>query len=125
MYKIRNEAQLVLYLQLLFIVVLSLVLFIFFGYISSLSIFCGGLVSLIPNVYFYKKAFKYKGAQNAAKIINSFYQGQAAKYILNAVFFSIMLSISFIKPVELFIGYLSTQLAYWLLPFIRIVNTYE
>jgi len=88
-----------------------------FGLVSGYSALLGGLICLIPNVYFAFRAFKYRGARAARHIVRSFYLGEAVKLGLTAGLFTLVfVGVKPLAPLALFIGYLSVQLVGWLVP---------
>jgi len=50
----------------------------------------GGLVFLIPNIYFTYYAFRYTGADNVHWVLRSFYRGQMGKFMLVGVGFALV-----------------------------------
>lgn len=83
------------------------------GYSSVL----GGLIFLLPNAYFARKAFRYAGARAARQIMSSFYQGEAGKLILCAVLFAMVFK--WIKPLDvaaLFLTFAIMLVMNWLTP---------
>ena len=74
------------------IVVQLLLSFLFFvllqplGITAALSALLGGLCYTIPNAYFVRQAFRYRGARSAKLIASSFYRGKpASSYLLLSV----------------------------------------
>lgn len=66
----------------------------------------GGLIALLPNVYFALKTFRYFGAQSAVSITLSLWSGEMGKYVLTVAMFVFVFMV--IKPtnlIALFISY--------------------
>lgn len=66
----------------------------------------GGLIALLPNLYFALKAFRYFGAQSAVAVTLSLWTGEMGKYMLTAALFVLVFLV--IKPLDiaaLFISY--------------------
>ena len=81
------------------------------GWIAAYSAWLGGLVALIPNVYFTYKAFQYYGARSVGVIVQSFWAGQIGKFILTAVFFAVLfLGVKPLDVLAVFVGYIMVQL---------------
>lgn len=76
------------------------------GWISAYSLLLGGLICAIPNAYFAIKAFEYKGARAAQKIVRAFYVGEAVKILLMCAGFA--LTFKFVQPLStpaVFLGF--------------------
>lgn len=84
---------------------------------ASYSALIGGGISFLANAYFARKAFAYSGAGAAKQIMNSFYKGEAGKFVITAVLF--MLALKFvpnIKPVVLLLSFLAVYFVYFFSP---------
>jgi len=55
--------------------------FLIFDQLVGLSALLGGLIAWLPNTYFALRAFRYRGARAAQKIVRSFYAGAFGKMI--------------------------------------------
>ncbi len=62
----------------------------FVQWLTSVSLFVGGVIFVIPNTYFTLYAFRYQGAQWSHLIAQSFLQGQMGKLALSAVAFALV-----------------------------------
>ncbi len=69
------------------VVLLASVIALIWGFKSSWSLFCGGLISILPSLLFTYKAFQHSGAQAAKQVMRSFYLGEALKFFLIIVLF--------------------------------------
>lgn len=65
----------------------------------------GGLIALLPNIYFALKTFRYFGAQSAMAITLSLWSGEMGKYVLTAALF--VLVFLAIKPTDLIALFIS------------------
>jgi len=76
----------------------------------------GGLLAIIPNLYFAAYAFRYSGARSTALIARSFYRGEAGKFTLTLLGFAgIFLVFKEVHVAALFIGYIfMTAVQLWL-----------
>ncbi len=93
--------------QLILIVATSSALLILSGWVSAYSLLIGGLLSALPGSLFASRAFKYRGARAAHKIVKELYTGQALKMVLMSAGFA--LSFYYVKPlnvVALFSGFI-------------------
>ena len=105
------------------IVVQLLFSFLFFvllqplGMTAALSALLGGLCYTIPNAYFVRQAFRYRGARSAKLIANSFYRGEAGKLILTAVAFTLVFTqVKPLDPIALFGAFILVQAVNWFTP---------
>lgn len=92
-------------LALLLLVITSLASL--FDFILAYSCLVGGLIFILPNLYFAAKVFRYSGAQMASRVAQSFYRAEAGKFVLSLVLFAVVFSV--LKPlniVALFLTYL-------------------
>ncbi len=105
---------LILQIALLFIV--AFVSWAARGKEAFISSILAGVVFLLPNVYFAYKFFRHRGALMAKKIINAFYMGEAVKFILTVILFSLVFALYQVKPWPFFITYIVLQGAHWLSP---------
>ena len=81
------------------------------GWIAAYSAWFGGLIALIPNVYFTYKAFQYFGARSIAVIVQSFWAGQMGKLILTALLFAVLfLGVKPLSVLAVFVGYILVQM---------------
>jgi len=81
------------------------------GWTSAYSLLLGGLICAVPNAYFTSKAFRYRGARAAQKIVRAFYVGEAVKILLMCAGFA--LTFKFVKPLSptaVFSGFVVTYL---------------
>lgn len=83
---------------------------------QAYSVLLGGLISIAPNAYFARWAFRYSGARAASDVARSFYRGEAGKFVLTVVMFAGVFIL--VKPlsVELIFGvYILMTIVNWLL----------
>jgi len=105
-----------LLIQLLVAAIFPLVL-LPFGINAALSAAAGGLASLIPNLYFAYRTFKYSGARSAQLIVRSFYSGEAIKLVMTALIFALVFKyLKTLNVAALFGGFIMVQMAVWLTP---------
>lgn len=79
----------VLLAQFVILLIAALALWYWHGVVAGYSGLCGGLIALLPNMYFAHRAFRFSGARAAQAIVRSFYAGEAGKLILTAVLFAL------------------------------------
>lgn len=54
------------------------------------AIAVGGLIALIPQMYFAFHAFRFRGARAMRQVTHSFYRGEAGKFLLTCGLFAIV-----------------------------------
>ena len=82
------------------------------GWTGAYSLLLGGLICAIPSAYFAVKAFQYRGARAAQKIVRAFYLGETIKLLMMSAGF--LLSFIFVEPLNtlaLFAGFILVYLA--------------
>jgi ATP synthase protein I len=95
----------------------ALALWYWHGVVAGYSGLCGGLIALLPNVYFAHRAFRFSGARAAQAIVRSFYAGEAGKLILTAVLFALTFAgVKPLAPLAVFGVFVLTQLVSWFAP---------
>ncbi|NLY14317.1 MAG: F0F1 ATP synthase subunit I [Gammaproteobacteria bacterium] len=101
----------VIVLQVLMTALIGLLLWLIQGWVAAYSAWFGGLIALIPNVYFTYKAFQYFGARSIAVIVQSFWAGEMGKLILTAVLFAVLfLGVRPLNVLAVFVGYILVQM---------------
>lgn len=106
--------------QLGVLVVFAALNAVVFSLNAATSALLGGLVCLIPNVYFALKVFKYQGAQAARQIVSSFYKGEALKIIVSIILFAAVFNFCKIIPLAFFVSYILVLMTHWFAPWIII-----
>ena len=87
------------------------------GKVSGLSALLGGLIAWLPNTYFAIRAFRYRGARAAQKIVRSFYAGAFGKMILTmAMFAMVFIQVKPLSALALFVGFAIVQTMNWIVP---------
>jgi len=107
----------VLIAQLVFVILLTVLLLVWLGWIAGYSGFLGGVIAWLPNLYFARKAFRYGGARAARDILKSFYAGEAGKYILTAALFALLFAgVTPLDARAVFAAFILTQMVSWFAP---------
>ncbi len=96
---LRSPLRYSLTVQLAAVAVLTL-LTLPFGKVAALSTMLGALVYVLPNLYFTHYAFRFRGAERAMWIRQSFLWGEMGKLSLTAVGFALIFR--FMEPVSLY-----------------------
>ena len=58
--------------------------------VAAYSVLLGGLISTIPNGYFARKVFQYRGARYSSLIVRSLYAGEVGKLVMTAGMFALV-----------------------------------
>ena len=72
----------------------------------AVSLVLGGILHLLPSMYFARQVFRFSGARAAQRIAQSFYRGELGKFVLTASGFALVfLVVDGLNPPALFAGY--------------------
>lgn len=89
---IARPALLKIYgLQLLILVLVAAVLLLVDPVLGR-SALIGGLIAVLPNAYFARLAFRYRGGRAAKAVAQSFYRGEAGKFAMTVILFALVFS---------------------------------
>lgn len=114
----RKETQKIFAIQLLITLFAVAVTLIFSDARSAYSAAIGGGISIITTAYFASKIFSAGPGSPAAQIARKFFVGEVVKLALTVILFVIALQWLNVAFLPLFLTYMATLLAYWLvLPF--------
>ena len=116
-----NDAFWAVITQFLFVIIFSPGVCYFFGFASAKALLIGGLVCVLPNLYFYCRVFSHWGAQKSAQIVKAFYWGEAVKWLLTGSGFLLAFLFSGRLAAWVLGGYILAQGAFWLAPLSRAV----
>lgn len=114
--RIGNDADWSILTQLLFIALLLPITWWLWSKKEALSVTAGWLICLLPNLYLYWRVFAIKGARQAQGMVKAFYRGEAVKWMLTVLLFALFLSLKWVAPAGLFIGYILTQIVFFVPP---------
>jgi ATP synthase protein I len=95
---------------------------IIYGANASMSALLGGMVCFVPNVYFARTLFKYKGARSAKQIVNCFYKGEAVKIGLSMLLFTTVFVWIKITPLAFFGSYILILMTHWFAPLVIVTK---
>ncbi|AVI61922.1 ATP synthase subunit I [Halomonas sp. GFAJ-1] len=85
---------------------------------AALSALMGGVVSILPGIYFVWRGLRRTGRQSKQNVLN-FYQAAAGKFGLTvALFVIVLVSVPPSNPAFFFVAYVVAQLMYWLAPWL-------
>jgi ATP synthase protein I len=78
--------------------VICLGFYVVSGSVAAYSSLLGGIIFVIPQLYFGIKAFLHTGARSAQKIVINFYKGESSKLIFIALGFALVFK--FVDPLD-------------------------
>ena len=61
--------------------------------LMAVSALMGGLIQILPQAWFSWQAFKYAGASNVDKVVQSMYRGELGKVVMTATLFAILFTV--------------------------------
>lgn len=81
----------------------------------ALSALCGGLLAVIPALYFSAYAFRYRGARQARQIVRAFNRGESGKFVLTLLGFALVfVLVKPLYPLWVFSVYLLMLVVQWI-----------
>jgi ATP synthase protein I len=91
--------------QLVITLLISTIYYLLYGRAAGYSALLGGLIFVIPQLYFGITTFMFSGARAIDKIVVNIYKGESSKIIIIVIGFALVLS--FIQPIDYFALYSS------------------
>lgn len=119
---IRSRSYWLAGLQFLVITIASLIALVVSNKGVAVSLFLGGLVSVIPNVYFAKRLFQNTYARSAKKIVATFYTNEVIKLFLIGLLFIAVIKLQFAEEFPLVLGFVLAQLCVLFLPLLYSID---
>lgn len=92
--------------QAALMLVLATVSYFIWGRVSAYSLLLGGSISILPNAYFARKVFQYRGARAMTQTVQAIYMGELIKLALMGAGFA--LAFKYVRPLNamaLFAGF--------------------
>lgn len=86
--------------------------------VNALSALVGGGISLMGNALFVRMAFKHAGAQQAQRILGSFFLAEFFKILLIVTAFACVFIMTSLPALPLFTGFIFVQAVFWFAPLI-------
>lgn len=84
------------------------------GLWAAVSAGMGAGIALVGSVYFSLQAFRHAGATSAPHIVQSFYKGEAGKFVLTAALFAVVfVTVKSVQAGWLLTGFILEQLVAW------------
>lgn len=109
-------------IQALLLSSISICIWLLWGKTVAKSYFIGGLIYLLPNLYFVHYAFRYATKEHYVQAARSIVWGEMGKLGLSALGFALIFSgKNDIHEVPLFIGFISVVISQWFVA-LRVTN---
>lgn len=110
---IRSVAFGYIYMQIVVILIITALLYLLSNVIIAFSFLWGGIICIIPNLYFAHKLFARTGAQATQQIIASFYISEIVKFLITVLLFWVAFKYFNTNKLAIFVGYLVAQFTFW------------
>ncbi|MBB1269777.1 ATP synthase subunit I [Shewanella sp. SR44-3] len=94
----------------------SIVFFAVWGVQFGCSALAGGSIAVLPNFVFATLAFSHMGASSSAKVVKTFYWGEAVKLLLTIAMFSLAFIKLEVVFMPLFVCYTLALIVHWTAP---------
>jgi len=89
-------------LTLFIVIVFVAIIYNIWGFYYAKSALVGGIVGIVPNIFFAHKAFKYAGAKSSKLVVESFFSGVKIKMVLMALLFALAFKFLVLLPIPSF-----------------------
>ena len=110
---IKNQAYQIVIWQLIIIVALALLLFIFRGVQHGISALLGGLAYWVPAFVFVWRVFARASIRAAKQFIAAFFAGEAIKLLFSAALFLLIVKYLPVNVVSVLTGFAGAIIAFW------------
>ncbi len=109
-------AKRLFFVQISLVAVFSLLVWGMTDTVSARSFILGGVVWVIPQIFFALVLFKDQRARYSRAILTRVYKGEAFKLLLSALLFAGVFRFGQVVPLTFFMGYFLAQVLSWLAP---------
>lgn len=75
----------------------------------------GGGISVVATAYFAWRVFAFSENQSLDKVVRAFYVGEVSKILITVVLFYVVITWVDVAHLPLFLTYIATLLAYWMI----------
>ncbi|MFY0991616.1 ATP synthase subunit I [Halomonas sp. C05BenzN] len=105
--------------QGLVVLVMALVASVVSGVDALISTLAGGLVCLVPQLYFTWRLGSVRGGRQARRYVSNFYRAEAGKFGLTvALFVVVFITAPPSNPIFFFSAYVAALFVHWLAPWL-------
>jgi len=113
-----KSIYLILYSQITISFIIASLFFVWKHWTDGASALIGGSTAALPTFLFILIYFKDLNIRPANKIISAFYISEIVKWLITAAMFTIAFQWVKLKSQPLFVTFIATQLAFWIVPLI-------
>ena len=113
----RNIALKLVGSQAIFVLLMTIIIYIGWDFTYARSALIGGMTAVIPNLIFALYAFRFAGAQAAKMVTQSFYRGQSLKLLTTVVLFIVAFKWMNVLIEPMMLAFILTLLTHWFAPF--------
>jgi ATP synthase protein I len=115
MSKITLKTLKMLWLQELAVLLILMGVFWPINQVVAYSVFIGGLIFLIPNIYFALYVFRNRDTQYVQNVLLGFYRGEIGKFLLSSVGFAIAFTLVHpLSVLSVFSAYIAATIIQWI-----------
>ncbi|AAZ24306.1 MULTISPECIES: ATP synthase subunit I [Colwellia] len=82
--------------------IFTLITYFIWGFESAKSAALGGIIGILPNLFFAYKAFRFAGARASKMVVESFFSGVKQKMALMALLLGLTIKFVVISPLPFF-----------------------
>lgn len=105
--------------QGLAIIVMAVLGFAVGGQKAAISAATGGLICLLPNLYFVWRVGSQRAGRQARRFVSTFYRAEAGKFGLTVALFALVfVTVPPSNPAFFFGAYVAVHLMHWLAPWL-------
>jgi F0F1-type ATP synthase assembly protein I len=120
---VKKQAKRSILIQILLLVSLGLLSWIFISTQAAYSAVLGGLSTVLPAIVFMLCAFAHHGAHRAAQIVGDFYLGSFLKWVSMGLLFYVFFSFCHLNGFMFMLGFIMTQILALIAP--SLLSRYE
>lgn len=111
---VQHEAYWLVFLQLLCVLFIACLAWLFKGLPVGLSVFAGGMTYGLPNLFFVWLVFGYVGAKQMNKFVIAFFFGEMLKLIISAILFLIIVKYLSLSLLSVLVGFIGSIISFWI-----------
>ncbi len=112
-------------LQITMVLIAVLITLALFKAEAAASMLVGGLVSVIPTLYFTWRLFRRVGARAAKKIVKTFYISELIKLVLMGILFVLIVKLDIVIIVPFILGFVIAQMGALVAPLLYTIDSYH
>lgn len=110
----NKEIYRIIFGQLFLVMGLAVVLLLFQGIKSGLSVITGGLAYWLPTLLFVKSVFSRARVRTAKQFLAAFMIGETVRIFLSAILFLLVLNYLPVRLLPMLAGFVGAVIAFWI-----------